>query len=155
MASEEREFQIHNIKEARDFYEPSLVLDVGYPVGAKEYLDLWGCEVETVDPFCFDATYTEPFESFTPEKQYDLVNLSSVLDYFTDPVAGLRSARRCGRAILLQGRLNTYRHPRFKTKYWTPTREWVEDRAAIELGLKEVEWTLFLDEQFFSICGEQ
>ncbi len=85
--------------------------------------------------------------------RYDLINMSSVLDYFDDPIACVRKAQRCGRVILLQGRLNTYQSPYFKANYWVPSKKWVEERAALELGLKNVEWLKFQKSQFFSICG--
>ena len=149
----EREFQMEKVEDAKDIFTPSSVLEVGYPDGISYLLDMWDCEVETVDPYVDAATHKVKFEDFVPEKQYDLIHLGSVLDYFDDPVACLRKVRGCGDAVLLQCRLNTYTSPIYQSHYWTPTKTWVEERAAIELGISKVEWVALLGKQFFSICG--
>jgi len=149
-----REFQIERMEDAQDIYKPQVVLEVGHPGDYQELLDgIWGCDVESVDPHLEQATHKVKFEDFEPTKRYDLVHMGSVLDYLDDPVGCLHKARDCGNAILLQCRLNTYVSPYFKPNYWTPTRKWVEERAAIELGLVEVNWMDFQGTQFFSICG--
>ncbi len=149
--SNEREFQREKAEDAKDIFSPASVLEVGYP--DQDTLDMWECEVETVDPYTDEATHKIKFEAFLPDRRYDLVHLGSVLDYFDDPVGCLRKVKECGDVVLLQGRLNTYVSPYFKTKYWTPTKTWVEERAVLELGITKVEWIGFVGRQFFSICG--
>ena len=149
----EREFQLERAEDANDLFRPKSVLEIGYPKYAEVLLDTWDCDVDTVDPDVDEATYKVKFEDFVPEKQYDLIHMSSVLDYFDDPVGCLRKVRDCGNAALLQCRLNTYQSAFFRDNYWCTTKRWVEERAAIELGLEEVEWMDFMGNTFFSICG--
>ena len=149
----EREWQLSKVFKASELVEPDTVLEVGYPKGCESFLDIWGCKVESIDPFVENATYVQRIEDFDQARRYDLVNMSSVLDYLDDPIKGLVVAGLVGKHVLVQGRLNTYKSSRFHTKYWTPTKEWVDEKAATAIGLTHVEWCEFYGDQMFSIFG--
>ena len=154
MVSEERMWQTKLTVDAREIAKPGTVLEVGYPYGREDLLGLWGAEVDTVDPHGESATFKVRFEDFVAPHQYDLINLTSVLDYLDDPMAGLRNA--CGVAdwVLVQGRLNTYSHPHFATMYWTPTRRWVSEKLCEVLGIENPQWVRFFGTQMFSVFGK-
>lgn len=154
MASAERIWQTQNITEARDLARPQSVLEVGYPYGREDLLELWGVEAETVDPHGEAATYQVRFEDFRASRDYDLINMTSVLDYFDDPMTALRNTRGLAKWVLVQGRLNTYAHPQFQTMYWTPTQRWVSERLCSVLGIDDPQWVRFFGKQMFSVFGK-
>lgn len=151
MASEERKWQIENLHSFVNEYKPRNVLVVGYPVGMPMMIDLYPCQVTTVDPYADEADKVCKFESVVGG--WDCVDMTSVLDYFVDPVRALQHVRRvCGRAVIIQGRLNTYRHQYFSTRYWAPTKDWLAEHLYRVVGCREQELH-FLGEQMFCFVG--
>ena len=147
----DRSFFVENLNSACVLLQPKTVLEVGAPQDVQIARSLYACAtVHTCDPFVAGVDYPVKFEDFSGPK-YDLVNMTSVLDYLEDPVAGIRKAGVYGASVLVQGRLNTYESQTFKTKWWTPTADCVKSQFPEYLPDHDVVWCRFFGYQVFSL----